>query len=160
MRVKADRAPRFRAMLPAVILLAACGLLGRADAGEPAERPPRHAAYLFAHMMKDDYRRLYYSVSRDALHWRLLNGGKRILGEQYRGHPDICCGHDGRYYLIGNHSKNVEIGLWVSDDLVRWAKLRDFFPDISKTPDFAPALRYHGAPKIFFDEASSQYLIT
>ena len=129
-------------------------------AGEPAERPAKHAAYLFAHMMKHDYGRLYYSVSRDGLHWKLLGGGKRVLGEEYRGHPDICRGHDGRYYLLGNHSKNPEISIWVSDDLVKWSKLGDFFPDVFKTPDFQPALRYHGAPKIFFDEPSARYLIT
>jgi hypothetical protein len=120
----------------------------------------KHAGYLFAHMMKQDYGRLYYSISRDGLHWTLLNDGKRILGDEYRGHPDICQGHDGRYYLVGNHSKNAEIGIWGSADLVRWSKLRDLIPDISKTPDFEPALRYHGAPKLFYDRAASQYLIT
>lgn len=119
-----------------------------------------YAAYLFAHMTKEDYGRLYYSVSTDGLHWRQLNGGKRVLGEEYRGHPDIGRGHDGRYYMLGNYSKNSEISIWVSSNLVKWTKLRDFFPDISKTPNFEPALRYHGAPKIFYDEPSSQYLIT
>ncbi len=148
----------------AILLFAASGVCfeppdssgtGRADEGKS-----EYAGYLFAHMMKDDYGRLYYSVSVDGLDWKLLNDGKRVLGEEYRGHPDICKGHDGRYYMLGNYSKNAEIGIWVSDDLVKWTKLRDFFPDISKTPDFEPALRYHGAPKIFYDEASSQYLIT
>ena len=54
------------------------------------------AAYLFAHMTVEDYGRLYYSVSTNGLHWRLLNGGKRILPE-YRGHPDLARGHDGRW---------------------------------------------------------------
>jgi hypothetical protein len=121
---------------------------------------PNYTAYLFAHMMKDDYGRLYYSISNDGLHWKLLNDGKRILGEEYRGHPDICQGHDGRYYMLGNHSRNPEINIWVSKDLVTWSRLRDFRPDIWKTPDFKPALRYHGAPKIYYDKASAQYLIT
>ena len=60
-----------------------------------------HEAYLFAHMMHGDYGRLYYSVSLDGLHWRLLNGGRRVF-EAYRGHADICRGHDERYYLVGN----------------------------------------------------------
>ena len=30
-------------------------------------------------MTHADYGRLYYSVSRDGLHWELLNGGKRIF---------------------------------------------------------------------------------
>lgn len=118
------------------------------------------AAYLFAHMTKSDYGRLYYSVSTDGLHWKLLNDGKRVLGEEYRGHPDICKGHDGRYYLVGNYSRKPKIGIWVSLDLVKWSKLRDFSPDIYKTPDFEPAIDYKGAPKIFYDVDSGRYLIT
>jgi hypothetical protein len=112
------------------------------------------AGYLFAHMTTEDYGRLYYSISRDGLHWRLLNDGQRVLGEEYRGHPDICRGHDGKYYMLGNHSKDPGIPIWVSDDLVKWSKLRELRPDIWKTPDFEPALRYHGAPKIFFDDSA------
>ena len=76
---------------------------------------PEPGGYLFAHMLKEEYGRLRYSVSRDGLHWTLLNDGKRVL-EEYRGHPDICKGHDGRYYLIGNYTGKPEITLWASDD--------------------------------------------
>jgi len=124
-----------------------------------AEGASKPGGYLFAHMLKQDYGRLYYSVSTDGLHWTLLNDGRRIL-DDYRGHPDICRGHDGRYYLIGNYERQPEINLWVSDDLIRWSRFGSFTPDIYKTPDFEPALRYHGAPKIHFDEPSGQYLIT
>ena len=41
--------------------------------GQPDARPNR-AAYLFAHMLKEDYGRLYYSVSTNGLHWMPLNG--------------------------------------------------------------------------------------
>jgi hypothetical protein len=133
---------------------------GNASSGASSESQPKHAAYLFAHMMKDDYGRLYYSASTDGLHWTLLNDGNRVLGEEYRGHPDICQGHDGRFYMLGNYSKRPEIAIWVSEGLVRWSKLRDFSPDIWKTPGFQPALRYHGAPKVSFDKASARYLIT
>ncbi len=50
---------------------------------------------------KPVYRRLYYSVSLDGLHWKRLNGGRRVF-EEYRGHSEICLGHDGRCYLVGN----------------------------------------------------------
>ncbi len=63
----------------------------------------QNQAYLFAHMTHKDYGRLYYSVSLDGLHWVSLNRGKRVV-EQYQGHPDICKGHDGRYYMAGNTS--------------------------------------------------------
>ena len=67
-----------------------------------AGQRPQHEAYLFAHMMHGDYGRLYYSLSRNGLHWDLLNQGKRVF-EAYRGHADICRGHDGRYYLVSRY---------------------------------------------------------
>jgi len=112
--------------------------------------------YLFAHMTKKDYGRLYYSVSQDALHWTLLNDGKRVC-EDYRGHPDICRGHDGRYYMTGGSGM---VTLWVSDNLVSWSKLLEFNPDVYKTPDFMPQEKTHGAPKIYYDIDTAQYLIT
>src|SRR4051794_28853453 len=63
----------------------------------------QNEAYLFAHMTHKDYGRLYYSLSLDGLHWSSLNSGKRVF-EDYKGHPDICKGHDGRYYFAGNTS--------------------------------------------------------
>lgn len=116
----------------------------------------RTASYLFAHMMKSDYGRLYYSVSTDALHWTLLNDGKRIY-EDYRGHPDICQGHDGRFYMTGGSGT---VTLWVSDNLVSWSKFLEFNPDVYKTPDFEPQEKTYGAPKIYYDKDTGQYLIT
>ncbi|MBN2476183.1 MAG: pentapeptide repeat-containing protein [Pirellulales bacterium] len=107
-------------------------------------------------MMRDDYGRLYYSVSRDALHWTLLGGGKRIH-EAYRGHPDVCRGHDGRYYMTGG---SAAIVLWVSDDLVTWSKLLELEPDLRQTADFQPREKTYGAPKIYYDESVGQHLIT
>jgi len=40
-------------------------------------------------------------VSLDGLHWEMLNGGKRVF-EEYRGHADVCNGHDGRWHLVGH----------------------------------------------------------
>ena len=48
---------------------------GQVVPGEKAQ----YEAYLFAHMMQGDYWRLYYSISRDGLHWQLLNQGQGQL---------------------------------------------------------------------------------
>lgn len=121
---------------------------------------PKHEAYLFAHMMKGDYWRLYYSVSIDGLHWEMLNGGKRVFDE-YRGHADICRGHDGRYYLVGNRGDDrPDINFWVSDDLLTWEKYGDYTPNLKTIPDYPKAMQRIGAPKLFFDRASEQYLLT
>jgi hypothetical protein len=129
---------------------------GQLEPGEPA----RHQAYLFAHMRHNDYGRLCYSISIDGLHWNMLNGGDPVF-DDYRGHPDICRGHDGRFYLVGNRNdKAAEIRLWVSDDLIRWRKHAEYRPDLTRIPDYPNAMARIGAPKLYFDAPTSQYLIT
>lgn len=121
---------------------------------------PANEAYLFAHMVHSDYGRLYYTVSTDGLHWKTLNRGKRVF-DKYRGHPDICKGHDGRYYLAGNQNDNSpDIDFWVSNDLITWKKHSTYTPNLKATPGYGQALQRIGAPKIFFDQASAQYMVT
>ena len=125
----------------------------------PGEKP-KYEAYLFAHMVDADYGGLYYSVSLDGLHWEMLNGGKRVF-EQYHGHASICKGSDGRYYLVGNRGDDrPDINFWTSEDLINWKKYSDYVPDLKHVPDYTNALARIGAPKLFYDEASSQYLLT
>ena len=117
-------------------------------------------AYLFAHMTHEDYGELYYTVSLDGLHWYRLNDGKRVF-EDYHGHPDIVKGHDGRYYIAGNQSdSSPDINIWVSKDLVKWKKHATYTPDLKKTPGYAEALQRIGAPKLYYDEPSKQYVMT
>lgn len=117
-------------------------------------------AYLFAHMTHQDYGRLYYSVSLDGLHWLSLRDKKRIF-EEYKGHPDICKGHDNRYYLVGNtNDDSPVINFWVSDDLITWEKYSDYTPNLKSTPGYSNALQKIGAPKLYFDHDSNQYLLT
>ncbi|KOH46274.1 glycoside hydrolase family protein [Sunxiuqinia dokdonensis] len=117
-------------------------------------------AYLFAHMTHEDYGKLYYSVSLDGLHWYALNDRKRVFDE-YHGHPDICKGHDGRYYIAGNRGDNSpDINFWVSDDLVTWEKYSTYTPDLKSTPDYSYALQRIGAPKVYFDQGLKQYIVT
>jgi hypothetical protein len=120
----------------------------------------KNKAYLFAHMTHIDYGRLYYSVSLDGLHWVTLNNGKRVF-EEYKGHPDICKGHDGRYYIAGNTSDgSPDINIWVSGDLITWSKYATYTPDLKSTPDYSNALQRIGAPKLLYDESTSQYMMT
>ena len=117
-------------------------------------------AYLFAHMTHQDYGRLYYSVSLDGLHWKALNNKKRVF-EAYKGHPDITKGHDGRYYLAGNTSdSSPDIVIWVSSDLINWKEHTVYTPVLRSTPDYEDALQRIGAPKVYFDESTSQYILT
>jgi hypothetical protein len=120
------------------------------------------AQYLFAQMTKEDYGHLYYSVSKDGLKWEQLNGGKRVH-EGYRGHPDIMQGNDGRYYMIGVEENTGEIPLWVSTDLLDWKeelRLDKTVFDGTQTTDYKDNPSWYGAPKLFYDGDSKQYIIT
>ena len=121
---------------------------------------PKNEAYLFAHMTHNDYGRLYYSVSLDGLHWENLNSGKRVF-EDYKGHPDICKGPDGKYYIAGNTGDDAKtINIWISDDLITWKKHSDYTPDLKSTPDYANALQRIGAPKLYYDQDSQKFIMT
>ena len=126
---------------------------------QPGEKP-KYEAYLFAHIMAGDYGRLYYSVSLDGLHWEMLNDGRRVF-DDFRGHASICKGHDSRFYLVGNHGDDrPDVNFWVSKDLIAWKKHTDYAPDLKGVPNYTNVLARIGAPKLFFDETGSQYLLT
>lgn len=129
---------------------------GQVEAGEKAV----NEAYLFAHMTHKDYGRLYYSVSKDGLHWQNLNDGERVF-DNYQGHPDIVKGPKGNYYIAGNTSdSSPDINIWSSDDLITWEKHAVYTPDLTATPGYENALQRIGAPKLFYDKASSQFIMT
>jgi len=148
-----------------IVVMLAMALAAKAQMPDPpgqvaAGETPKYEAYLFAHMMHADYGKLYYSVSLDGLHWEALNGGKRVFNE-YRGHASICKGPDDRYYLVGNRNDSApDINFWVSDDLIHWKKYSDLTPDLKHVPDYPKALARIGAPKVFYDAPSSQYVVS
>jgi len=163
MNVLRKRADGSRIVLIGMVLLlfAPVAVGGQPDPpGQAVDEPAVNEAYLFAHMMHRDYGRLYYSVSRDGLHWEALNGGKRVF-DNYRGHADICKGPDGRYYLVGNRNDSApDINFWVSDDLIQWTHFSDVTPNLKKTPGYSQALQRIGAPKLFYDTESAQFVLT
>jgi len=117
---------------------------------------------LFAHMTDKDYGRLYYMVSKDGIVWTELNEGKKV-NTKYRGHPDIVKGPDDMYYMIsGIISGCSEASLFVSSDLVTWkvqttiTKAKVWNAKSGYTADGT----YFGAPKLFYDEDSEQWIIT
>ena len=117
-------------------------------------------AWLFAHMTTENYGGLYYSVSTDGLYWQLLNNGKTVEKE-YRGHPDIMRGHDGRYYMIGVEENTGKLFLWTSVDLLTWKKERELPASVFLEAHGHKANpSWYGAPKLFYDNANAQYLIT
>jgi hypothetical protein len=117
-------------------------------------------AYLFAHMTKAHYGVLYYSVSLDGLHWRQINGGNPVSAD-YHGHASIARGADGRYFLVGNKSDDDPlIRFWTSTDLIRWTPYGTYRPDLAAVPGYPHALPRIGAPKLFFDTRSGQFMLS
>ena len=116
--------------------------------------------YLFAHMSTTDYGSMYYSVSSDGIEWETLNNGEKI--NDYRGHHDFCMGRDGRYYMIGIDGSTRKPLLWVTSNLISWGvekHLPESMFDVEPNGYFTEKVWYC-APKMFFDEASDQYIIT
>lgn len=115
----------------------------------------QEGGYLFAFITNSRYYKLHYAISRDGYVWNTLNGGN-IIAPSYNGHPDICQGRDGRFYMIGVNP----LTLWSSDDCVDW-QVDDLDNEIfDKARDLGfYAVSDYGAPKIFYDEESDQYMI-
>ena len=186
-----DNAFRKCSQLVSVFLPASCTVLGAGTFNDDAKlqtvdfsasgqwnlyyhEDTRPAAYLFAHMVCEKYvtpikgyGSLYFSVSRDGKSWKTLNAGKRISVDKwdYLGHPNICRGGNGRYYMIGirwDETKPCNPVLYTSYDLIHWEARefsRDVF-DLVSTMGYENERIYLGAPKIFYDEASRQFMIT
>lgn len=104
------------------------------------------SAYIFVHFTgeeRPDGEQIYFSVSRDGLHWNDLNRGEPVLTSQLgeKGVRDpFIVRHPatGRFYLIATdlcmytrkdwgkavHEGSRDIIIWESDDLVNWSKER------------------------------------
>ena len=127
-----------------------------------------NGGYLFAHMNDMNYGSLFYSISRDGVEWKTLNSNKVIL-DGYYGHPDLCEGPDvfgnstKRWYMIGvvRGSSKEAIVLWHSTDLVVWKnRLLDGANFVVDHLGVYNEIPFVGAPKMFYDEVSGQFLIT
>lgn len=116
--------------------------------------------YLFAHMKHSDYGGLYYYISPDGHHWEILNNDSTVEAA-YRGHPDIMKGRDGRYYMIGVSEQTARPTLWISSDLCDWTMEKELPAEIfTDLPGYFTETAWYGAPKLFYDASSEQYLIS
>jgi hypothetical protein len=62
---------------------------------------------------------------------------------------------------VGNRGDSApDINFWVSDDLIHWTRYNDYTPDLKHVPNYPNPLLRIGAPKIFYDKSTSQYLVT
>lgn len=130
------------------------------------------AAYLFVHFIGEEKNgeQIYFSVSRDGLHWKDLNGGKPVLISNTGtcGVRDPFLVRDpnsGTIYLIAtdlrieagngwgvaqeNGSRNLIV--WESQDLLHWGKERACLVGVSEAGCvWAPEAVYDHDKKEFF----------
>ena len=102
-------------------------------------------AYLFVHFTSrgyDDRECIWFSVSRDGLHWTDLGNGEPVLRSNVgtRGIRDPFPVYDarlGEYFILAtdlnteggdwdrfSHRGSRSILIWESDDLIRWSEPR------------------------------------
>lgn len=135
-----------------------------------------YTGYLFVHFIGEqpDGEQIYFSLSRDMLHWNDLNGGKPVLrsgiGEKGARDPFLIRvpldGGGRKFYLIATdlrieagkgweaaqHAGSRDILVWESEDLVSWS---------------GPAARTVGvegagcvwAPEAVYDEVKGEILV-
>lgn len=89
-----------------------------------------------------------------------MNGGQPVSAD-YHGHASIARGGDGRYYLVGNKSDDDPfIRFWVSDDLIEWRPYGTYRPELGNIPGHPHTFQRIGAPKLYYDKPSRQFLLT
>lgn len=131
------------------------------------------AGYLFVHFIGDfpDGEQVYFSRSRDGLHWQDLNGGQLVLrstvgecgardpfvvrhpqtGKFYLMATDLCIAN-GKGWQIAQYGGSRDLLIWQSDDLLHWDGPR------------AVTLGVEGAgcvwaPEAIWDEAHGDFLV-
>lgn len=159
-----------RKLLKSLLPAALCFILASCGAKTPERK--EYTGYLFAHMTASNYGHLYYSLSRDGKSWETLNAGEVVL-DDYLGHPNIvrgaACGPTDDFskgecfYMIGvSTSGDLRFPiLWYSRDLLTWQH-KDLTRELFDVSAFGYENEdvYMGAPKIFYDEDSSRYMVT
>ncbi|GLX66152.1 glycoside hydrolase family 43 protein [Paenibacillus glycanilyticus] len=136
-------------------------------------RNQSYEAYLFVHFTgeHEDGEQVYFSVSRDGLHYTDLNGGQPVLvsgiGEQGVRDPFIIrCPIEQKFYIIATdlriasgkgwdvaqHRGSRSIIVWESSDLVNWSKERSVEIDL-------PEAGCVWAPESIFDEGTGEQLM-
>lgn len=134
-----------------------------------------YTGYLFVHFIGEENRgeQIYFSISRDGLHWKDLNQGKPILiseiGEKGVRDPfiirsprqegpgyfliatDLCIAA-GKGWEVAQYSGSRDIIVWESDDLVNWSAPRAHTIGI-------PGAGCVWAPECIYDEEKDAIMV-
>jgi len=130
------------------------------------------SAYLFAHFTGEapDGEQVYFSVSRDGLHWHDLNAGHPVLrstlgtggvrdpflvrhpenGKTYLMATDLCIGKDPDWIAARTHGSRDMI-VWETEDLIHWSSERACMVGLAEAGCvWAPEAVYDRVKEAFF----------
>ena len=132
------------------------------------------SAYIFVHFTGEDKplgEQIYFSVSRDGLHWKDLNNGRPVLvselGEKGVRDPFIVRHPEtGRFYLMATdlcmytkkdwgravHEGSQDMIVWESDNLTDWSEAKSY----TIGTDTAGCV---WAPEAVYDEKKSAFMV-
>ena len=113
-------------LLLALVMLLQLGLVALPNVNNSDN--PASEGYLFAHFLSDEDTRVYYSLSYDGYHFRILNNRNHVfrnpIGFNQSRDPFIFRGEDGHYYMMATDlrgwNSNPRIIITRSIDLVNW----------------------------------------
>lgn len=132
-----------------------------------------YTGYLFVHFTGEEEQgeQVYFSMSRDGLHWKDLNQGQLIIestvGERGVRDPFIIRSHEGdRFFIIATdlriasgkgweiaqYQGSQSIVIWESDDLVHWSKERIVKVGVKEAGCV-------WAPEAIYQEEEDQYMV-
>ncbi|MCU7551901.1 glycoside hydrolase family 43 protein [Chitinophagaceae bacterium LB-8] len=138
-------------MLKKNFFYAACLLLlGGCKAGKEV--------YMFTSFREPANEGLRLLYSKDAYHWKELNGVflKPEVGSKIMRDPSIAQGPDGTYHLVWTSAWRGDNGFGYasSKDLVHWSE-QQFIPVMKNEKDVVNVW----APELFYDDAQKQFVI-
>lgn len=129
--------------------------------------------YLFVHFVGESEigEQIYFSISKDGLHWQDLNNGEPVLyatiGELGVRDPFIIRSEDEeKYYIIGTdlrianekgwhvaqHEGSRDLLVWESNDLVNWSEVRNITVGV-------PGAGCVWAPEAIYDKDNKDYFV-
>lgn len=117
-------------------------------------------AYLFSYFVGNGEDGLHLAYSYDGLKWDALNDNKSFLkpavgSDKLMRDPCVISGPGGNFHMVWTVSWNEKgIGYASSKDLIQWTEQKCI-----PVMEHEPNARNCWAPEVFYDKASSQYLI-
>lgn len=127
----------------------------------PAQKPlPKSSPWLFVGFKKNSEDGVYYALSQDGYHWKLVNGEQPVFGPTEKGElmrdPFVQRAPDGSFRMMWTWSwySPTVMGFSSSTDLVHWTPHRQL-PVMTNEP----AARNVWAPALYWEPDQKRWLI-